>query len=66
MLTWKRVRNTVADLFLFRFLLYAVICLSFLSKANITNALNKHKAMRMPQLYINGTSFHNIEGMELR
>lgn len=45
---------------------YAVICLSFLRRANITMALIRQSAIRIPQLYIKGILFHSIEGMELR
>lgn len=45
---------------------YAVISFSFLSNANITNALTRQSAMRIPQLYISGILFHNIDGIELR
>lgn len=45
---------------------YAVICFSFFSNANITSALTRHKAIKIPQLYINGILFQSIEGIELR
>ena len=44
----------------------AVILLSFFSKANITMALMRQRAIRMLQLYINGMRFQSIEGIELK
>ena len=46
--------------------IYAVILLSFFSKANITMALMRQRAIRMLQLYINGMRFQSIEGIELK
>ena len=42
--------------------LYAVICFSFFSNANITKALIKQRAIKMPQLYINGILFQSMDG----
>ena len=47
-------------------LCYAVIALSFFKSANITTALMRQRAIRIPQLYMSGILFHNIEGIELR
>ena len=44
----------------------AVILLSFFSKANITMALMRQRAIRILQLYINGMRFQSIEGIELK
>ena len=47
-------------------LIYSVIFFNLPNKENITKALIRHSAMRIPQLYINGILFHKAEGIELR